>query len=89
MAMCDTNDGFILAEKDLQIRGPGQFLGTRQSGYTELKLASISDLELVEKARQGAFAIFESDPDLNQDDHRNLALAVQDFWGTHQKGDIS
>jgi ATP-dependent DNA helicase RecG len=89
MAMCDSNDGFVLAEKDLQIRGPGQFLGTRQSGYTELKLASISDLELIEKARQGAIALFDSDPDLNQDDHQSLALAVEDFWSTHQKGDIS
>ena len=52
LAMSKTNDGFVLAEKDLEIRGPGQFLGTRQSGYTELKLGSISDLELVEKARE-------------------------------------
>ena len=44
-AMVETNDGFILAEKDLEIRGPGQFLGTRQSGYTGLKLASITDLD--------------------------------------------
>jgi len=89
MAMSKTNDGFILAEKDLEIRGPGQFLGTRQSGYTELKLASISDLELVEKAREGATSLFISDPELNQEEHQVLANAVEQFWGKQVTGDIS
>ena len=81
--------GFVLAEKDLEIRGPGQFLGTRQSGYTELKLASISDLKLVEKAREEAQALFALDPELNQENHRSLAQAVDDFWTPKTTGDIS
>ena len=89
MAMTSTNDGFALAEKDLEIRGPGQFLGTRQSGYTELKLASITDLELVEKAREDATALFQDDPELNQEDHQQLKDAVEQFWGRKNTGDIS
>ncbi len=88
-AMVETNDGFVLAEKDLEIRGPGQFLGTRQSGYTELKLASITDLKLVEQARQHASDLFRQDPDLSQDNHQKLALAVNQFWTPKNSGDIS
>jgi ATP-dependent DNA helicase RecG len=89
MAMANTNDGFALAEKDLEIRGPGQFLGTRQSGYTELKLASITDLELVEKAREEATALFQEDPELNQENHQQLKEAVEQFWARKNTGDIS
>ncbi|MFN2112876.1 MAG: ATP-dependent DNA helicase RecG [Anaerolineales bacterium] len=88
-AMVETNNGFILAEKDLAIRGPGQFLGTRQSGYTQLRLASITDLQLVEQARAQATALFQQDPDLSQDSHRMLAGAVEEFWSRQTAGDIS
>jgi len=88
-AMVETNDGFALAEKDLEIRGPGQFLGTRQSGYTELKLASITDLDLVERARTEASALFSQDPDLSQESHQQLAKAVKEFWTQKNTGDIS
>jgi ATP-dependent DNA helicase RecG len=87
--MVDTNDGFVLAEKDLEIRGPGQFLGTRQSGYTELKLASITDLDMIERARTEASAIFNQDPDLSQENHQQLAKAVNEFWTQKKTGDIS
>jgi len=88
-AMVETNDGFVLAEKDLAIRGPGQFLGTRQSGYTELKLASITDLDLVEQARKYASDLFRQDPELDQENHQKLALAVNQFWTQKKSGDIS
>jgi ATP-dependent DNA helicase RecG len=88
-AMVETNDGFKLAEKDLEIRGPGQFLGTRQSGYTELKLASITDIKLIEQARQTALTLFKQDPDLKQDNHQKLAQAVNLFWSQQTTGDIS
>jgi ATP-dependent DNA helicase RecG len=88
-AMVKTNDGFKLAEMDLEIRGPGQFLGTRQSGYTELKLASITDIKLIEQARQTAMSLFEQDPDLKQDKHQKLARAVKLFWSQQTTGDIS
>lgn len=86
--MCETNDGFILAERDLEQRGPGQFIGTRQSGFSELKLANLTDIHLIEQARRHAQALFEQDPELNLLDHKSLAQAFDRFWsGT--KGDIS
>jgi ATP-dependent DNA helicase RecG len=88
-AMVETNDGFILAEKDLAIRGPGQFLGTRQSGYTELKLATITDLKMIEQAREHASALFKQDPELSQEKHQVLAQAVNQFWNRQASGDIS
>ena len=87
--MALTNDGFVLAEKDLDQRGPGEFLGTRQSGYgTQLQLASLTDVWLIEKARHHAKELFERDPDLASPEHRLLAEARERFWNPH-KGDIS
>ncbi len=88
-AMVDSNDGFVLAERDLAIRGPGQFLGTRQSGYSELKLASITDLPLIEMARQQAADLFQQDPELEQEIHQDLAQAINQFWVQETSGDIS
>jgi ATP-dependent DNA helicase RecG len=87
-AMVETNDGFILAERDLEQRGPGEFLGTRQSGYSELHLANLTDARLIEKARHHAQALFEEDPELTSENHRQLAATLQRFWG-EAKGDIS
>ncbi len=97
--MAATNDGFVLADKDLEQRGPGQFLGTRQSGFAELQLASLTDVRLIEKARYHAQRLFEDDPDLTQSKHQLLSGALQHFWGETDwggadenqlpKGDIS
>jgi ATP-dependent DNA helicase RecG len=86
--MAETNDGFVLAERDLEQRGPGQFLGTRQSGYTELNLANLTDVRLIEKARRCAKTLFKQDPDLSEPEHQLLAEALQRSWGDG-KGDIS
>ncbi|MEJ5240090.1 MAG: ATP-dependent DNA helicase RecG [Anaerolineales bacterium] len=89
LAMVETNNGFVLAERDLQQRGPGEFLGTRQSGYvTSLRMASLSDLPLIEKARSFAQRIFEQDPYLQHPEHAPLAEALQRFWG-NLRTDIS
>ncbi|HUE99702.1 MAG TPA: ATP-dependent DNA helicase RecG [Anaerolineales bacterium] len=88
-AMSESNDGFVLAEKDLQQRGPGEFLGTRQSGYSSgLRMASITDVKLIEKARVQAQKLFDRDPYLNQPEHALLAEAFGMFWGDG-KGDVS
>lgn len=82
--MAQTNDGFVLAEKDLEQRGPGEFLGTRQSGYTtELQLANLTDVHLIEKARHHAQALFKLDPDLALPEHQLLKAALQRFWDSH------
>jgi ATP-dependent DNA helicase RecG len=63
--MTTTNDGFVIAEKDLELRGPGDIVGTRQSGVLNFKLASIvQDRPLLDIARNMAASILESDPDL-------------------------
>jgi ATP-dependent DNA helicase RecG len=64
--MCETNDGFIIAEKDLELRGPGDIDGTRQSGALNFKLANIiNDRQALEEAKNEAFAICEKDPNLS------------------------
>lgn len=64
--MCATNDGFIIAEKDLEIRGPGDIEGTRQSGMLNFKLASIvQDKHLLDLAKQHAESILNEDPELS------------------------
>jgi ATP-dependent DNA helicase RecG len=87
-AMVETNDGFILAERDLQQRGPGDFLGSRQAGYSELKMASLSDIHMIEKARNQAQAVFAKDPDLSSNEHTLLSQMLNRFWHEGQ-GDIS
>ncbi|MEA5078901.1 MAG: ATP-dependent DNA helicase RecG [Anaerolineaceae bacterium] len=80
VVMTETNDGFVLAEKDLQQRGPGDFIGSRQSGFAELRLASISDIKTIEKSRSLAASLFESDPDLSKPDHALLKNQLTEFW---------
>jgi ATP-dependent DNA helicase RecG len=79
-AVESTNDGFALASKDLEMRGPGEFLGTRQSGFSEavlsMQLASIADLRLVERAREAARRFFKTDPRLEDPAHSLLAQRV-------------
>lgn len=86
-ALEQTNDGFVLAEKDLEIRGPGEFFGRRQSGIPELRLASLLDMEMLSIAREEAEALFAADPDLEQPEHRWLAARVRQFW--EHAGDVS
>jgi ATP-dependent DNA helicase RecG len=87
-AMTQTNDGFILAEKDLEQRGPGDFLGTRQSGFSELKLADLTDLRLIEKARNEAQLLFKQDPEFKKPENQMLVETFRRFWKEGQ-GDIS
>ena len=63
--LCETNDGFRIAEKDLELRGPGDIEGTRQSGALDFQLVNLlEDKELLEKARSAAESLLDADPDL-------------------------
>jgi len=78
--MTKTNDGFELAEQDLLQRGPGDFLGTRQAGFADLKMANLSNIRLIEQARNFAQQTFEQDPDLESEQHKLLRQALEHFW---------
>ncbi len=76
--MCATNDGFKIAEKDLELRGPGDIEGTRQSGALNFKLASIvNDKELLEKSKEEAEKLLEKDVNLNLPEHLCLKEFLQ------------
>lgn len=71
--MVRTNDGFKIAEEDFTIRGPGEFLGTRQSGIPDFRIAHIGrDIRILQEARQAAFTIIEQDPQLALPEHQSL-----------------
>ncbi len=77
--MVKSNDGFRIAEEDLNIRGPGEFFGTRQSGMPDLRIANIvRDAPLLNEARKEAFAIIDRDPDLKG--YPLLKKSLQAFW---------
>jgi ATP-dependent DNA helicase RecG len=85
--MVSTNDGFALAEIDLNQRGPGDFLGTRQSGYTkQLQMATLTNLQLIEKAQRSAKMLFDQDPDLTLPEHQELSATLAHFWGQNGQG---
>ncbi len=64
-AMCETTDGFLISERDLEIRGAGQMLGTRQAGLPEFRYANLTqDRDLIESARVAGDRILEMDPEL-------------------------
>ena len=81
-AIESTNDGFALAEKDLELRGPGEFFGTRQSGLPDVRLANLADMKLLEQAREQAQKLFEADPTLTAPDNQRLAQKVKQFWAS-------
>jgi len=84
-ALVASTDGFVLAEKDLELRGPGDFLGTRQSGLPDLRVAQLSDTATLVMAREAARSVFAQDPELAA--HPTLRAQVDKFWQGH--GDIS
>ncbi len=77
--MVKSSDGFRIAEEDLAIRGPGEFLGTRQSGMPDLRIANIvRDALLLNEARKEAFTIIEKDPEMRQ--YPQLRRFLETFW---------
>jgi ATP-dependent DNA helicase RecG len=88
--MCSTHDGFRIAEKDLELRGPGDIQGTRQSGALDFKLADIvKDKALLELSRQYADQILEEDPDLKKGENAALREYLHQEKGGSAWGRIS
>lgn len=79
--MVRSNNGFEIAEEDLNIRGPGEFFGTRQSGIPNFKIANIlSDVSLLEAAKKEAGQLVKADPKLNAPEHQLLKRMLQTHW---------
>ncbi len=80
-AMTSTNDGFRIAEVDLELRGPGDFFGTRQSGLPGFRVADLlRDGAMLEEARREAFALVQADPKLLAPEHRALRAGLLTRW---------
>lgn len=79
--MCKTNDGFEISEKDLTLRGPGDFFGTRQHGLPEMKIANLyKDIDILKKVQECAIALYNSDKNLEKDSNKLLKLRIFDLF---------
>lgn len=84
--LLETTDGFRIAEADLRQRGPGEFLGTRQHGLPELKFSDlVTDLAILEIARQDALSVIQRDPGLKAPEHQHLRAAMRKLWAEKLK----
>ncbi len=78
-AMIESGDGFRIAEEDLDIRGPGEFFGTRQAGLPDLRVADLArDRQILETAKREAFSLIDESPDLR--DYPDLRRDLEVFW---------
>lgn len=76
--MCETEDGFRIAEKDLELRGPGEFFGTRQHGLPEMKIANFfTDMDVLQETQFVAKELLENDAELSLNQNKNLKKAVE------------
>ena len=74
--MCQTNNGFVISEKDLELRVSGEFFGTKQHGLPEFKIANLfEDIEILKKVQDVAIKIMNDDPNLTKE--KNLELKKQ------------
>lgn len=78
-----TMDGFEIAEEDLRIRGAGEYMGTRQSGLNDLKVARLTDLDIMRMARQEAYRLLDADPELERPEHSAIAARFESYRAGH------
>jgi len=75
--LAETNDGFAIAEKDLRLRGPGQFFGTLQSGLPDIAMENLTNIKLIKFAQAEAKNILTADPELKE--HLSLKKELEKF----------
>ena len=76
--MQSTNDGFIISEKDLELRASGEFLGTKQHGLPEFKIANLfQDIEILKGVQSLAIQIIEKDPKLEKEENKKLKQIIE------------
>ncbi|MBQ3414241.1 MAG: ATP-dependent DNA helicase RecG [Clostridia bacterium] len=77
--MCDTNDGFVISEKDLELRGSGDFFGTEQHGLPAFKIANLfEDIEVLKQVQSVAIKIISKDPKLEKEENKELQNLIKD-----------
>lgn len=77
--MCQTNNGFVISEKDLELRGSGEFFGTKQHGLPEFKIANLfEDIEILKKVQSIAILIMRDDPNLQNEKNLELKKQIED-----------
>lgn len=78
----NSSDGFVISEKDLELRGPGEFFGTRQHGIPELKIANLfKDIEVLRLAQKEAIELISQDPNLRKDQYKLLREKIDFLFG--------
>jgi len=84
--MCQTNNGFTIADKDLQIRGPGDFFGSRQHGLPDLKIADLTgNMDIVRQSKKACDMLLAKDPLLSSKENRPLADAVDRLFSEEKR----
>lgn len=83
--MCGTNNGFVIADEDLKLRGPGDFFGAKQSGLPRMKIADFADdLQVVKDAAKAARSVFKNDPGLDKPENEALKDAIKRLFNTKE-----
>ena len=77
--MCETNDGFVISQKDLELRGSGDFFGTAQHGIPEFKISNLfTDMDILKLAQEAAISIVDKDGKLEKEENKLLKELVKD-----------
>ena len=77
--MCETNDGFVISQKDLELRGSGDFFGTAQHGIPDFKIANLfTDMDILKLAQEAAISIVDKDKKLEKEENKLLKELVKD-----------
>ena len=81
--MENNKDGFLIADEDLKMRGPGEFFGTRQSGFFKFRIANmINDGKIIRRARETAFKIIKEDPSLKSPKNKIISRLFNKYYKT-------
>jgi ATP-dependent DNA helicase RecG len=84
-----TNDGFLIADEDLKLRGPGEYFGVKQSGFFQYKIANMAtDRAIIQKARKAAFKLIDNDPALQDRSNKSLRQTFLKAYA-HRLDDIN
>ncbi len=83
--MCRTTDGFKIADKDLELRGPGDFFGSRQHGLPDLKIADLTEnMDIVRESRQACEELFRDDPSLSKEENRGVRQGIARLFASQK-----